>query len=112
MHSVLGEFAEKVNGTRRMESLLKGWDRCISVTSTDTGVSHHIQVMDRRLTLVPSRMTALESVEVEGKEELLKDVFRGIRNPAKESLDGNLSVFGSDKDQMKLDAIALVLWGF
>ena len=112
MQTVLGEFAEKVNGTRRMESLLKGWDRCISVKSTDTGVSCHIQVKDRRLSLVRSGDDALESVEVEGKEDLLKDVFRGIKNPAKESLDGNLSVFGSDKDQMKLDAIALVLWGF
>jgi hypothetical protein len=112
MQEVLSGFAAKVNANKRMEGLLNGWDRCIAVKATDTGLTRYINVKNRNLSIASNADAALDGVEIEGAEDLLKDIFSGVKNPAKESLDGNIHVFGSDKDQMKLDAIALVLWGF
>jgi hypothetical protein len=38
-------------------------------------------------------------------------VFTGALNPVRANLDGELAVFASDRDNVKLDAVCMVLWG-
>ena len=46
-----------------------------------------------------------------GDGTILDRVFNGTLSPLKAYTDGALEVYGSQKDQIKLDAIALVVWG-
>ncbi len=50
------------------------------------------------------------AIKMKGSQRTLTDIFRGDLNPASEFLDGRLQVTASDKDQVKLDAITLLLW--
>lgn len=108
----VGKFVEDVNGNGRVRKLMAGWNPSIVVTSTDTGTTVTVEVRDMVTRMIEERREAEHLIEVQAEEKVLVDVFTGKSNPSYEVLDGNLQVFGSDKDQVKLDAITLILWGF
>lgn len=109
----LESFSERLNAHPRMRTLLKCWEPYVVVSSTDTGCSYTLVFKDTRVAEV--RKGTDESrdhlVRVCAAEDLLKRIFSGADNPATAFLDGRLQVYAADKDQIKLDAIALVLWG-
>ena len=104
-------FQTKVNQHPRLRTLLKGWDRDVRVECDDVDVRHQLHF----------RNTLLHAIELDAGDDdvaitmrashaLLVDVFEGRSNPAKMFLDGDLQVFAIDKDQVKLDAVSLLLW--
>lgn len=108
----LTRFRDLVNGHPRMKTLLKGWDRTAVVQVEDTG--HVFTVEFRGCQIVDLQAGNLartdEAIILKASERILVDIFTGVLNPASEFLDGRLQVFASDRDQVKLDAISLVLW--
>ena len=52
-----------------------------------------------------------EALLLRGGSDVLQAVFSGTRSPLGAYTDGELEVYGNPKDQIKLDVIALVLWG-
>jgi len=107
----LNSFQKLVNDHPRLRSLLKGWDKDILVESTDTNETYRLTFADTKLVQIESPAREEEAdITVRAEARLLNDVFTGISNPATLFLEGTLQVFASDKDQIKLDAIALVLW--
>lgn len=114
LNPVLDKFISDANENPHVLRLLDGWDRNIALVATDNIdlENYNILVEGKRLTLSQCANDDSETITVEGDTELLNDIFTGKKNPAKEVLDGNLVVIGSDKDQMKLDAITLIMWGF
>jgi putative sterol carrier protein len=108
---VLRDFGTRVNDHQRLRSLLDGWDRVVAINATDTGRTFTV-------TFRGSRVTSLEASETDddadlticAPEQTLLQVFSGDRNPTGLFLEGVLQVFASDRDQVKLDAITLVLW--
>lgn len=111
LFSSLLSFREQVNGAERLRSLLKGWDRVVTVEASDTGRKYTMLFTDTRAG-EPRAAVAGEEVDIslKAEERVLIDVFRGVQNPAALFLEGNLQVFASDKDQVRLDAITLILW--
>ena len=111
LQTCLVQFKDKVNGHPRMRTLLKGWDRVAGVTATDTGAVFTVTFRDSQIVDVQQGGAERErELQIEATEALLVGVFSGATNPASEFLEGRLQVFASDKDQVKLDAITLVLW--
>ena len=111
LQSCLDAFRTQVNSNRRMDTLLKGWDRDIMVEST-AGEVMTMAVRSRQINALTKGAAGLgDVVHVRGDEAVLVDIFTGVMIPAKAYLDGVLEVFGSDKDMVKLDAISMVLWG-
>jgi hypothetical protein len=109
--SSLVRFSEQVNRTERLRSLLKGWDRVVTVEATDTGRKYMVSFVDTRASEPQaSSDTAEPDISLKAEEQVLTDVFLGIQNPASLFLEGSLKVFASDKDQVRLDAITLILW--
>ena len=108
----IGKFVADVNGNDRVRKLVTGWNPSIVISPTDTDATLTIEVRDGEARMLEERQESRHLIEVQAKEDVLLNVFSGNSNPAAEVLDGNLHVFGTEKDQVKLDAITLVLWGF
>lgn len=113
LYDVMEEFAKRANDHPRVSRLLKSWDRDIVIQTFDLSQGVSLIVRGQRVTeVVPEvRETSGLRILVQGDLETLRRVFLGEANPAELVLDGSLVVYGSDVDQVKLDAITLVLWG-
>jgi SCP-2 sterol transfer family len=108
----LSAFVASVNAHPQIGRLLKGWEPLLQIEATDDGQQFHLRIENARVGDVGlGRAEAEHAVLVRGESAVLTRVFSGALNPAQAYLEGNLEVFGSDRDQIKLDAISLVLWG-
>ena len=108
----LRSFIQSANTHPHIAKLLKGWEPLLSIEATDDGQCFNLRVRDSRIDEVAGEDTdAAHSILVRGESDVLREVFSGGLNPAQAYLEGNLEVFGSERDHIKLDAITLVLWG-
>jgi hypothetical protein len=108
----LEQFRVKVNADQRLQSVLRGWEPAILVEASGSGWRRYLVVKDCRIAeLQPQVENVTHVVHLCAAENVLIGVFGGQINPTDAFLDGELQVFASDKDQVKLDAICLVLWG-
>jgi vacuolar-type H+-ATPase subunit B/Vma2 len=112
VEAALATFRDLVNDHPRMKTLLKSWDRTAVVEVEDTGDVFTVEFRGCQIVdLQPGNVaTTDEPIILKASERILVDIFTGVLNPASEFLDGRLQVFASDRDQVKLDAISLVLW--
>ena len=110
--SALDIFSKRVNGHDRLHKLIRTWNRTLLIESLDAPEKHVLVVDGGKVALLGADALGGEpDVFVQGDAAVLVDVFSGTRNPAAAVLDGEMVVLGSDTDQLKLDAIAFVLWG-
>lgn len=109
----LALFKDKANTHPRIASLIKGWEPTIVVEAADSGIKRYLPVRGGRIASVDADDGAPSDhvVHLRAAEAVLAAVFDGRSNPADAFLEGDLEIFASDKDQVKLDAISLVLWG-
>jgi hypothetical protein len=95
-----------------MASLLAGWEPVIVLETQDADQVVSLTVQAGRIVEVTSGARDAEhKIFVQAEEEVLRQVFSGLLNPARAHLDGTLAVFGTERDKVKLDAISLILWG-
>jgi hypothetical protein len=112
LDETLAQFRSKVNGDSRLISILHGWEPVIAVEVLDTGWKRYLQVRNCRIEDIrPDITDDAHMVHLLASEDVLAAVFDGRFNPTEAFLDGELQIFASDKDQIKLDAISLILWG-
>lgn len=108
----LNEFRVKANDHPRVRGLLNGWQPVIVIEAVDTGNTWYMPVRDCQVSAVERRFEhASHVVHLRATGDILTSIFKGASNPAEAFLNGELEIFASDKDQVKLDAISLVLWG-
>ena len=109
---VLEQFRSRVNADSRLESILRGWEPVIVVEDLGTGWTRFLLVRGCRIAEIrPDCDDAAHVVHLRASPEVLTAVFDGRLNPTDAFLNGDLQVFATDRDQVKLDAISLVLWG-
>ena len=108
----LSKFCDKVNQNPNIPPLIKGWEPNLIITSDDSGESFTLYVRDCKAQRLQVGSDGEHShiVEVSAVHEVLCGVFSGEQNASSRFLAGDLAIFGSDKDQVKLDAIALLVW--
>lgn len=108
----LNDFRDRFNSNPRVQKLIVGWERNILVDALDTGEQHTLVVKDMQMAeVVPGLDESNETVHLQAEEALLIDMFSGRNKPAAMLMDGVLAVFSSDKDKVKLEALAMVIWG-
>jgi hypothetical protein len=111
LEHALCHFRDLVNAHPRMKTLLKGWDRWAVVATEDAALAFTVEFRDCQVVSVKPGITVDNAaIKLKGSARTLTDIFLGELNPASEFLDGRLQVTASDKDQVKLDAITLLLW--
>jgi hypothetical protein len=109
----LQRFRTLVNSNARAKKLLKGWDPVVLVEPTDADARYYLHVRDAEVCLSTSdsRDGVDNLVHVRGTRQELARVFSGEKSAARAVLDASLEVFAADRDQVKLDAITMIIWG-
>lgn len=112
--AILLDFQNRFNNHERAKKLVNNWNRLILLDATDTGSMFGLVVKDQEMISV-SQMDSYdeddeELVHLQGEEEVLKNVFSGVYNPATALVDGALAVFSQDRDKVKLEALAMIIW--
>lgn len=113
--STLHNFQHLFNDNPRVKKLIKNWERIILLTATDTGSKYALVITDHKLTEVcnapqPELDESEGVVQLQAEEAVLKQIFEGKYNPATALLDGALAVFSEERDKVKLEALAMVIW--
>lgn len=112
LYNCLSDFRTRVNENDGVKKLLKGWEPVIVVSSSDTGACFSLVIREKAVAdLLPQKLEHNHQILVEGEEAMLEQIFSGSVNPAEAVLDGQMAVYGSDRDQLKLDALSLMIWG-
>jgi putative sterol carrier protein len=112
--ATLHNFQQLFNLNPRAKKLVKHWERLIFLSATDTGSKWGLLVRNDAMVEVRKMASAAEDsdgvVHLEADEAVLKDIFSGIYNPATALMDGALAVFSPERDKVKLEALAMVIW--
>jgi hypothetical protein len=112
LQQTLLAFQKKANEHPRIESLIRDWSPVIIVESTDTDARYFMPVSAGKIVeCTASEHASNHTVHLRATESQLTAIFCGESNPAESFLNGELEIYATDKDQVKLDAISLVLWG-
>jgi len=111
----LRNFQHLFNDNPRVKKLVKNWERTIVLSATDTGSRYGLIVRDEEVTDIRKISKAEEDegmdlVHLQAEESVLKQIFSGAYNPATALLDGALAVFSEERDKVKLEALAMVIW--
>jgi putative sterol carrier protein len=107
----LQAFSQQVSGSAKILKLTKGWHPNIIIKAADTGAVFTLVIFESRVReMLKGEVNAAHEVALSAGEQILIQIFTGKINPAKAVLDGNLVLFGDQKDQIKLDIIASVIW--
>jgi hypothetical protein len=110
----LDDFQQRFNTNERVRKLVKNWDRQVMVEATDTGAIYTMYVEDAEMRRIEEGRSEGDDeylVHLQASNETLMEIFSGNYNPSTALLDGMLSVFSNERDKVKLEACAMVIWG-
>ncbi len=108
----LSHFCESVNHNPDVAPLLKGWEPNVIILADDSNEAFTLYIRNCKAERFEQGADRAHEhiVEICAKQQVLCGVFSGQQNAASKFLQGELAIFGTDKDQVKLDAIALLVW--
>jgi hypothetical protein len=111
----LQDFQNRFNNDQRVKKLIKGWNRFLKVDGTDTGEIYTLTIQDLAVTKIepgcPIADDDQDLIALQAAQEALVRIFTGKYNPAHALIDGALAVFSGERDKVKLEAIAMIIWG-
>ena len=111
----LHDFQNRFNNDTRVKKLIKNWNRFLKVDGTDTGETYTSTIQDLAITKVEPGCPVADDhddlITLQATQEVLVRIFTGKYNPAHALIDGALAVFSGDRDKVKLEAIAMIIWG-
>ena len=111
----LHDFQNRFNNDARVKKLIKGWNRYLKVDGTDTGEIYTCTIQDLALNKIepgcPVEEDDEDLISLQAGQEVLVRIFTGKYNPATALIDGALAVFSGERDKVKLEAIAMIVWG-
>jgi len=102
------DWRARSNGNPRLSKMVKGWDRVIHFTTTDTDQGFTMRVQDQLLSALVVGYEDQPDVIVTGTSEDLCDMFWGDLNPSEKYMSGEIALAGSQQDVMRIDAISMV----
>ncbi len=111
----LHDFENRFNNDQRVKKLIKGWNRYLKVDSNDTGEIYTLTISDLAVTKIepgcPVGDDDEDVIALQASQETLVRIFTGKYNPSHALIDGALAVFSGERDKVKLEAIAMIIWG-
>jgi hypothetical protein len=112
----LERFQGDVNVHPQMDKVLRDWEPTILIEcSDDAAQSYILSVRGRKIVEVvaPIAIDAQAScdIRVRGSVQTLTEIFGGSLSPVTAFDEGLLQIFASERDQIKIDTISLILWG-
>lgn len=113
LHGLLDGFAGRINAAPTLRGTLAGWSPDFYIQARDSGDTFRVRFAGGRVDGVQPTgdEPGDDALLLRADGHTLEQVFSGAMSPLGAYTDGALEVYGSPKDQIKLDVIALVLWG-
>jgi putative sterol carrier protein len=102
------DWRTRSNDNPRLTKMVKGWDRVIHFTTTDTGQTYTMRVEGQQLSPLETVPVGQPDVIVTGTSEDFCDMFWGDLNPSEKYMSGEIALAGSQEDVMRIDAISMV----
>jgi putative sterol carrier protein len=115
LHYWLCDFQSRFNTNARAAKLAAGWDRQLLVDAVDLAEKYTLTVTDAKISEI--REGAIDPGEDErlvtmvADKDTLIEIFSGEYNPSAALIDGQLEVYSDSRDKVKLEALAMVIWG-
>jgi len=114
MRDVLEQFRSRVNASAQIQRIVKDWNTDVALDERDTATSWRLSVQHGRIGAIDCGAPATTdgcAMRIVGDGAMLRAVFEGRINGIRANNDGLIEIYGPMGDQVKLDAIALILWG-
>ena len=102
------EWRTRSNENPRLTNMVRGWDRVIHFTTTDTEQGFTMRVEGQQLSDLSFGHEGQPDVVVSGSSEDFCDRFWGDLNPSEKYMSGEITLLGSQQDVMRIDAISMV----
>jgi len=102
------EWRSRSNANQRLVNMVRGWDRVIHFTTTDTEQGFTMRVEGQQLSELALGLEGSPDVVVSGSSEDFCDMFWGDLNPSEKYMSGEIALLGSQQDVMRIDAISMV----
>jgi hypothetical protein len=111
--ALLDDFAGQFNGHASLRTMLAAWTPQFFIQGRDQGGTFQIHLAQGQVTRISEAFEEPddEALLLRADLAVLQQIFTGRLSPLGAYTDGLLEVYGSQKDQIKLDVIALVVWG-
>ncbi|SRR6266404_1255653 len=108
----LDEFRVRFNENVRVKKLIKNWNRSVAIDAVDINESYSLVIEDLRISdIVVGMVQSDPPIHLQAEQKVFLRMFSGEITPASALMDGSLAVFSTDRDKVKLEAIAMVIWG-
>lgn len=111
----LGDFQTRFNTNARAAKLAAGWDRRLLVDAVDLPEKYTLTVTGARISEIREGEVDRDEderlVTMVADEATLIEIFSGEYNPSTALIDGQLEVYSDSRDKVKLEALAMVIWG-
>jgi putative sterol carrier protein len=102
------DWQARSNDNARLKKMVRGWDRVVHLTATDTGETFTIEVRGEQLAPLAWGHVGQPDLTVSGTSEDFCDMFWGDLNPSEKYMSGEIVLAGSQADVLRLDAISMV----
>jgi putative sterol carrier protein len=104
------DWRERCNANARLKRMLRGWDRVIHLTTTDTADRFTATVRDQTLDSLVDGHVGTPDLVVTATSEDFADLFWGDLNPSEKYLSRDIVLAGSTDDVMRIDAMSMVVF--
>ncbi len=114
MLDVLENFQSNVNNNAQIQRIVRGWNTDVLLQEIDSRDSYRLKINDGKIhQIIQSRSTDDDEspMKIVGESGIMRGLFEGKVNGIRANNEGLIAIYGPMGDQVKLDAIALILWG-
>ncbi|MGZ8969356.1 MAG: hypothetical protein ACXW2W_09165 [Telluria sp.] len=114
MLDVLERFRTDVNTNAQIQRIVKGWNTDVALESRDVGHTWRLCINEGLIgQIAPGNDASFDDcpMRIVGDSAVMRGLFEGRINGIRANNDGLIEIYGPMSDQVKLDAIALILWG-
>lgn len=114
MLDVLEQFKADVNSNAQIQRIVKGWNTDVALETRDADACWRLCITEGRIGhIAPGGGAAFDDcpMRIVGDSAVMRGLFEGKINGIRANNDGLIEIYGPMGDQVKLDAIALILWG-
>ena len=108
---VLRRFSEESNSNEKVLKLIKRWSTSVLIWPEALRRGFLLTVENGKIIRIESTDDRENGrVKVVGQRSVLSNMFEGRERIAHLYMEGIIQTYGSEKDQIVLDAIARILW--
>jgi hypothetical protein len=116
MLDVLENFQSSVNTNAQIQRIVKGWNTDVLLEEIDSSICYRLLISDGKIHQIVHGATTVDdkddcAMRIVGESAIMSGLFEGKVNGIRANNEGLIAIYGPMGDQVKLDAIALILWG-